>query len=75
MLIYGHSFFEITGIDFKTQDTKKGAFFPPASGVIFDAWPYTSELGCPNILIFIYFDFLLSKILCYDSPELLHNSA
>ena len=34
-----------------------------------------SLLGCPNILIFIYFDFLLSKILCYDSPELLHNSA
>ena len=36
-------------------------------------WSKNSLLGCPNIFIFIYLDFLLSKILCYDAPELLHK--
>ena len=32
-----------TDIFFKNRGIQKGALFPPASGVIFHAWAYTSE--------------------------------
>ena len=70
----------------KKQGTifEKGAFFLRLWGYFWRLtiyfriqpgfWIENSLLGCPNIFIFIYLDFLLSKILCYDVPELLHNS-
>ena len=73
-------------LKFGNFDQQKGAIFFPASGVIFDAWPtiyfriqpgFWSRnylLGCPNIFIFMYLNFLLNEILCYDAPGLIHNS-
>ena len=67
---------------------EKGAYFFPASGVIFRAWPHihTSKfclsfyvkkylLGAQTFsFLCTYLYFLCNKILCYDARKLLHNS-